>query len=76
MLRWRDEQAAGKEVWLTEFGYDASTKPAPPTGDFAKWQGSTETQQHSALSPVFGGAGRQSVICGPPPAFVSAASCT
>ena len=45
VLRWRDEHAAGKEVWVTEFGYDASTKPAPATGDFAKWQGSTEEQQ-------------------------------
>ena len=45
VLKWRDEHARDKEVWLTEFGYDASTKPPPPTGDFAKWQGSTETQQ-------------------------------
>jgi hypothetical protein len=45
VLKWRDEHAADKEVWLTEFGYDASTKPAPPSGDFAKWVGSTETQQ-------------------------------
>lgn len=45
VLQWRDEHAAAKEVWLTEFGYDASTKPAPPSGDFARWQGSTETEQ-------------------------------
>jgi hypothetical protein len=45
VLKWRDENAPSKEVWLTEFGYDASTKPAPPSGDFAKWVGSTETQQ-------------------------------
>ena len=32
-------------MWLTEFGWDATTKPAPPTGDFAKWIGSTETEQ-------------------------------
>ncbi len=44
-LKWRDENAPSKEVWITEFGWDASTKPAPPTGDFAKWQGSSETQQ-------------------------------
>jgi hypothetical protein len=44
-LRWRDEHAPGKEVWITEFGWDASTKPPPTTGDFSKWQGSTETQQ-------------------------------
>lgn len=45
VLKWRDEHAADKEVWLTEFGYDASTKPAPASGDFAKWVGSTEKQQ-------------------------------
>ncbi len=45
VLAWRDQNAQEKEVWLTEFGYDASTKAPPPTGDFAKWQGSTELQQ-------------------------------
>lgn len=44
-LAWRDVHAPGKQVWITEFGWDASTKPAPPTGDFSKWVGSTETQQ-------------------------------
>jgi hypothetical protein len=45
VLKWRDGHAAGKEVWVTEFGYDAGTKPAPLSGDFARWQGSTEEQQ-------------------------------
>jgi hypothetical protein len=45
VLTWRAEHAADKELWLTEFGWDASTKPAPPSGTFAKWEGSTETQQ-------------------------------
>lgn len=45
VLKWRAEHAPAKEVWVTEFGYDASTKPPPATGDFAKWQGSTEQQQ-------------------------------
>ena len=45
VLKWRDQHAPGKEVWLTEFGWDATTKPNLPTGDFAKWEGSTETQQ-------------------------------
>ena len=45
VLKWRDEHAPKKEVWVTEFGFDASTKPPPATGDFAKWQGSTEEQQ-------------------------------
>jgi serine/threonine-protein kinase ATR len=45
VLTWRNENVPEKEVWLTEFGWDASTKPAPATGDFAKWEGSTELQQ-------------------------------
>jgi hypothetical protein len=45
VLKWRAEHAPAKELWLTEFGWDATTKPRPDTGDFAKWEGSTETQQ-------------------------------
>ncbi len=45
VLTWRNENAPEKEVWLTEFGWDASTKPPPTTGDFVKWEGSTELQQ-------------------------------
>lgn len=45
LCQWRDAHAPGKPVWITEFGYDACTKPAPPDGVFAKWVGSTETQQ-------------------------------
>ncbi len=45
VLTWRREHAPGKEVWLTEFGWDATTKPAPTTGDFAKWIGSSEREQ-------------------------------
>lgn len=45
MCRWRDTHAPGKAVWITEFGYDSSTKPAPPAGDFSKWIGVTDTQQ-------------------------------
>jgi hypothetical protein len=45
VLKWRDGHAPGKQVWVTEFGYDAGTKPAPAAGDFSRWQGSTEAQQ-------------------------------
>jgi exo-beta-1,3-glucanase (GH17 family) len=45
VVKWRDEHARTKEVWVTEFGYDASTKPPLATGDFARWQSSTEEQQ-------------------------------
>ena len=46
---WRDKHAPGKEIWVTEFGWDASTKPAPKAGTFSKWAGSTEAQQAQYL---------------------------
>jgi hypothetical protein len=52
-IAWRDKNAAGKPLWITEFGWDATTKPSPKTGDFAKWQGSTETQQAQWLVRSF-----------------------
>jgi serine/threonine-protein kinase ATR len=45
LCRWRDAHAPGKPVWITEFGYDSSTKPAEKSGTFAKWQGVTDEQQ-------------------------------
>jgi hypothetical protein len=44
-IAWRNANAPGKPVWLTEFGYDSSTKEPPKTGDFAKWVGVNDTQQ-------------------------------
>ncbi len=43
--KWRDKNAPGKEIWLTEFGYDASSKEPPAEGNMAKWVSSTETEQ-------------------------------
>jgi hypothetical protein len=45
VLKWRAQNVPEKEVWLTEFGWDATTKPNLTSGDFVKWKGSTETQQ-------------------------------
>jgi serine/threonine-protein kinase ATR len=45
LIRWRDAHAAGKPIWLTEFGYDSSTKKAEGKGDSAKWVGVTDEQQ-------------------------------
>lgn len=45
LITWRDQHAAGKEIWVTEFGWDSSTKSPPATGDFAKWQGNTDVEQ-------------------------------
>jgi len=53
VIAWRDANAPGKAIWITEFGWDASTKPAPATGTFQKWVGSTETQQARYLVRSF-----------------------
>lgn len=45
LCRWRDAHAPGKPVWITEFGYDCSTKPPETTGTFAKWEDVTDEQQ-------------------------------
>lgn len=45
VIDWRNSHAPGRPVWVTEFGYDATTKPNKPTGDFAKWVGNTDTEQ-------------------------------
>lgn len=45
LCRWRDEHAAGKAVWITEFGYDSTTKTPDPNTEFKKWIGVTDEQQ-------------------------------
>lgn len=45
LCEWRDKNMPGKPVWITEFGYDSTTKPKEKSGDFAKWEGVTDVQQ-------------------------------
>jgi hypothetical protein len=45
LCAWRDAYGPGKAVWLTEYGYDSSTKPAPKEGDFSKWEGVDDVRQ-------------------------------
>ena len=45
VIDWRDEHAPGKQVWLTEFGYDSSTKEPDQATEFRNWQGQTDTEQ-------------------------------
>jgi hypothetical protein len=47
LVDWRNANAKGKEVWVTEFGWDASTKPAPKTGDMAKWEGNVSDEKQA-----------------------------
>jgi len=52
-ISWRNAHAPGKQIWITEFGWDASTKPNLPTGDFSKFVGVTDTQQAQYLVRSF-----------------------
>lgn len=45
LCTWRDKHMPGKPVWITEFGYDSSTKPQLESGTFSKWVGVTDKQQ-------------------------------
>lgn len=45
LCRWRDEHAPEKEIWITEFGYDAVDLPADKNDRWRHWQGSTDLQQ-------------------------------
>jgi len=42
---WRDQHAPEKEVWITEFGYDAASHPPTPGTEWSKWVGVTDEQQ-------------------------------
>jgi hypothetical protein len=47
LIAWRDANAKGKDIWVTEFGWDASTKPRVTTGDFAKWEGNVSDEKQA-----------------------------
>jgi hypothetical protein len=54
LIAWRNANAKAKEIWVTEFGWDASTKPPLKTGDFAKWDGNvTDEKQAQYLVRAF-----------------------
>lgn len=53
ILRWRDRHASGKEVWVTEFGWDSTTQPQAKEGTFKQWVGVTDTQQAQYLVRSF-----------------------
>lgn len=45
LIEWRNKNATGKKIWLTEFGYDSSTQTPDPKGEWAKWLGNSDTEQ-------------------------------
>lgn len=53
VVAWRDANASGKQVWLTEFGWDATTQPQAKEGDFKGWVGVSDEQQAQYLVRAF-----------------------
>jgi serine/threonine-protein kinase ATR len=53
LIEWRDRNAPGKDVRVTEFGWNASTKAAPSSVRSAKWTGLTEAEQAGYLVRSF-----------------------
>ena len=53
VISWRNKNAPGKQVWLTEFGWDATTKPQATEGTFKQWVGVTDLQQAQYLVRAF-----------------------
>ncbi len=49
VIEWRNTHAPGKQVWLTEFGWDATTQPSTTEGTFKDWVGVTDAQQAQFL---------------------------
>lgn len=45
LVEWRDKNAPGKPVWVSEFGWDAASKEPDPKGEWAKWKDSTDEDQ-------------------------------
>ncbi|MCB1211958.1 MAG: hypothetical protein KDK97_21735 [Verrucomicrobiales bacterium] len=53
LLDWRAANAPQKEVWVTEFGWDTSTKKPDPKSDMAQWMSSTDDEQARYLVRSF-----------------------
>ncbi|MCW5940691.1 MAG: hypothetical protein KIS66_00575 [Fimbriimonadaceae bacterium] len=45
MIAWRNKNASGKPVWVTEFGWDASTQSPPGTGEGSGFVQNTDLEQ-------------------------------
>ncbi len=49
LATWRDRHAPHKSIWITEFGYDATTKKPDPQSEFARWIGMSDLEQAQYL---------------------------
>jgi hypothetical protein len=52
-IDWRNRNAPGKEIWITEFGWDCSTRTPDPNTEFRKWEDVSDLQQAQYLVRSF-----------------------
>jgi len=48
-IDWKNTHAPDKDVWITEFGWDATTKANHKQGTFKDWKGNTDLEQAAYL---------------------------
>lgn len=54
LIAWRNANAPGKQIWLTEFGWDACSAAPEPVGGWENWNGSvSETAQAQYIARAF-----------------------
>jgi len=50
VIAWRDAQATGKQIWLTEFGWDATTRPRAKEGSSGSGSASPTSSRRNTWS--------------------------
>jgi hypothetical protein len=45
MAAWRDKEAPGKKIWVTEFGWDTTTQPRPTEGGMKDFEPTSDMDQ-------------------------------
>jgi hypothetical protein len=48
VVAWRDRHAGGRPVWVTEYGWDATTRMDERAGTFARWEGNVSDEAQAA----------------------------
>ncbi len=48
VVAWRDRHAEGRPVWVTEYGWDATTRMDERSGTFARWEGNVSDEAQAA----------------------------
>ncbi len=48
VVAWRDQHAPGRPVWVTEYGWDSTTRMEQRSGNFKQWEGNVSDEAQAA----------------------------